>query len=137
MAGRLLIEIDTGTEALKTLAITASGDFWAAGHGGAGRWDSQGRQQVKLRGDGFSFDYLHLLPESTAIVLVGSQYGDDFLEMRDLQGRALFTFQDHYSLGLPGAAPPHGPIAVSPDSRMLVVADSNGLHRWELPKDSP
>lgn len=137
MAGRLLIEIDTGTEALKTLAITASGDVWVAGHGGAGRWDSQGRQQVKLRGDGFSFDYLHLLPESTAIVLVGSQYGDNFLEMRDIQGRVLLTFQRYAEFGLPGGSLPNGPTAVSPDSRMLVVADWNRLHRWELPTDSP
>lgn len=137
MAGRLLIEIDTGTEALKTLAITASGNFWAAGHGGAGRWDSQGRQQVKLRGDAFSFDYLHLVPESTAIVLAGSQYGDNFLEMRDIQGRMLLTFQHYSDFGVPGGPLPDGPIAVSRDGRVLALAGSSLLHRWELQVDSP
>jgi WD40 repeat protein len=123
-SGNLLSEIETGIENLKALAITANGDAVAAGWHGARRWDVRGRQQRSLREEGI-VESLQMLPDGSAAVLAGTQV-DGYLEIRDLQGRTLLNLQ-------PPSASPEGPLAVSPDGRVLVMADTNRLHRWMLP----
>ncbi|MCP9841986.1 hypothetical protein KBY93_15355 [Synechococcus sp. J7-Johnson] len=133
--GRLLGEVETGFSSVNGLFITASGDLFAAGSDGAMRWDSKGKQQGTVRAEGI-VNAFKLLPDGSAVVLAG-MHVDDFLEMRDLQGRVLFTFLDYYHSRVSVTTLPPGAMAVSPDSKTLVVADSNRLHRWELPMGSP
>jgi WD40 repeat protein len=126
LSGRLISEIDTGLEVLKVLAITPQGDLVAAGWHGARRWEAtSGRLRGSLREEGI-VEVLRLLPDGKAAVLAGSDV-DGYLEMRDLQGRSLLSFQ----------APsgwPEGPMAISPDGKVLVMAEWNWLSSWELPE---
>ncbi|MBM5825400.1 MAG: hypothetical protein FJ054_08585 [Cyanobacteria bacterium M_surface_10_m2_119] len=128
--GRLLGEIDTAIDTLKALAITPGGDVLAAGWYGAKRWNAQGRAQNALREEG-AVEALQLLPEGNGAVLAGSHV-DNVLEIRDLQGALLRTLHNHDH-----SSSPDGPLAVSPDGRVLVVADDNQLDRWDLPSATP
>lgn len=128
--GRLLTEIETELEAVKALAITANGDVWAAGWYGAGRWDPLGRRQATLRGNA-SIEHLQVLSQSTAVVLGGSQYGDDYLEIRNLQDQPLLNLR--LSDGSVPSIPVSGPMVVSADGRLLYMAVSAWIYRWDLP----
>ncbi|MCP9927450.1 WD40 repeat domain-containing protein [Cyanobium sp. CH-040] len=140
-SGRLLSEIDTGLENLDALAITASGDVWAAGWYGAGRWDLLGRRQTTLR-ENAMVGYFQALPSGTAVVLGGAQYADNFFEIRDIRGQPVMNLRIHDEWakegnGLPSVTTKGGLVLVSADGRLLYMADGDWVYLWDLPENSP
>ncbi|MGB5135054.1 MAG: hypothetical protein WBN89_07760 [Prochlorococcaceae cyanobacterium] len=140
--GRLLSEIDTGLATLNSLAVTASGDVWAAGWngGGAGRWDPLGRLHTALRENAI-VDPFQVLPQGTGVVLGGSQYGDNYFEIRDLQGQLLMNLRIPDDMMEAGNSVPSlslgNPLLVSADGKLLYLAVSSWIYLWDLPVDAP
>lgn len=140
-SGRLLSEIDTELENLDALAITASGDVWAAGWYGVGRWDPLGRRQTTLR-DNAMVGYFQALPSGTAVVLGGAQHGDDYFEIRDIQGQPVMNLRIHDEWakegnGLPSLTIKGGLVLVSADGRLLFMGEGTRIYLWDLPENSP
>lgn len=140
--GRLLSEIDTGLATLNSLAVTASGDVWAAGWigGGAGRWDPLGRLQATLRAEAM-VEVFQVLSQGTGVVLGGSQYGDNYFEIRDPQGQLLMNLRipdDMMEAGnsMPSVNP-GDPTLVSADGKKLYLAKGDWIYLWDLPENSP
>lgn len=125
--GRLLGVIETDYSPLRVVRPLPQGELLAAGWHGAARWDARGEPLQPLRQQGI-VDSLQLLPTGRTVVLAGVEV-DPYLEVRDLLGSRLLTLQ-------PSGAT-DGPLAVSPDGGLVVLAEGGRLSRWLLPPVVP
>ena len=86
-------------------------------------------------------DSFQVLPQGTGVVLGGSQYGDNYVEIRDLQGQLLMNLRipdDMMEAGnsVPSLSPGEL-LVVSADGKLLYLADSSWIDLWDLPVDAP
>ncbi|MCP9887500.1 hypothetical protein KBY96_06065 [Cyanobium sp. ATX 6A2] len=86
-------------------------------------------------------DYFQVLPHGTGVVLGGSQYGDNYFEIRDLQGQLLMNLRipdDWVEEGNSVPSTSHGdPTLVSADGKLLYLTAIAWVYKWDLPENSP